>query len=229
MAIEFVQNYTDLSTDKGYQFKFFCDKCGNGYMSSFRASAIGIASSAAQVAGSLFGGVFGKIGSSSYEVQRAIGGPAHDKALEAAVTEMKPKFKQCSRCGKWVCGEVCWNHEQNLCEQCAPNLDEEIASAQADGGPRSGLREGEDGGLAEGPRHLPQAGGGVPLLRGAHAGRQVLPLLRRQSLAGRQLLQVRDEDRGGPEVLSRVRQQARLTRPVILRSGATKNLLQSNG
>ncbi len=45
---------------------------------------------------------------------------------------MKPKFKQCTRCGKWVCGEVCWNHEQNLCEQCAPNLDEEIASAQAD-------------------------------------------------------------------------------------------------
>ncbi len=132
MAIEFVQNYSDLSTDKGYQFKFFCDKCGNGYMSSFRASAIGIASSAAQVAGSLFGGVFGRIGSSSYEVQRAVGGPAHDKALEAAVTEMKPKFKQCSRCGKWVCGEVCWNHEQNLCEQCAPNLDEEIASAQAD-------------------------------------------------------------------------------------------------
>jgi hypothetical protein len=131
MAIEFVQNYSDLSTDKGYQFKFFCDKCGNGYMSSFRASAIGIASSAAQVAGSLFGGVFGRIGSSSYEVQRAVGGPAHDKALEAAVTEMKPKFKQCSRCGKWVCGEVCWNHEQNLCEQCAPNLDEEIASAQA--------------------------------------------------------------------------------------------------
>ena len=79
MAIEFVQNYSDLSTDKGYQFKFYCDKCGNGYMSSFRASAIGIASSAAQVAGSLFGGIFGNVSSSSYEVQRAVGGPAHDK------------------------------------------------------------------------------------------------------------------------------------------------------
>jgi hypothetical protein len=132
MAIEFVQNSSDLSTDKGYQFKFFCDKCANGYMSSFRASAIGIASSAAQVAGSLFGGIFGSVSSSSYEVQRAIGGPAHDKALAAAVEEMKPKFKQCSRCGKWVCGEICWNREQNLCTQCAPNLDEEIASAQAE-------------------------------------------------------------------------------------------------
>jgi len=132
MAIEFVQNYSDLSTDKGYQFKFFCDKCGNGYMSSFHASAIGIASSAAQVAGSLFGGFLGRVGSSSYEVQRAIGGPAHDKALQAAVAEIKPKFKQCSRCGKWVCGEICWNPERNLCEGCAPNLDEEIASAQAE-------------------------------------------------------------------------------------------------
>lgn len=131
MAIEFVQNYSDLSTDKGYQFKFFCDKCGNGYMSSFRASAIGMASSAAQVAGSLFGGIFRSVSSSSYEVQRAVGGPAHDKALAEAVGEMKPKFKQCSRCGKWVCGESCWNHGQNLCERCAPNLDEEIASAQA--------------------------------------------------------------------------------------------------
>lgn len=131
MAIEFVQNYSDLSTDRGYQFKFFCNKCGNGYMSSFRASAIGIASSAAQVAGSLLGGIFRNVSSSSYEVQRAVGGPAHDKALAAAVAEMKPKFKQCGRCGKWVCAEICWNHEQNLCEWCAPNLDEEIASAQA--------------------------------------------------------------------------------------------------
>ena len=37
-TIEFTGNYEDLSTDKGYQFKFFCEKCGNGYMSSFRPS-----------------------------------------------------------------------------------------------------------------------------------------------------------------------------------------------
>jgi len=132
MAIEFVRNFDDLSTDKGYQFKFYCDKCGNGYMSSFETSAIGVASSAAQVAGNLLGGIFGRAASSSYEIQRAIGGPAHDKALAAAVAEMKPRFKQCTRCGRWVCGEVCWNREQNLCEECAPNLDEEVASAQAE-------------------------------------------------------------------------------------------------
>jgi double zinc ribbon protein/RING finger family protein len=132
MAIEFVRNFDDLSTDKGYQFKFYCDKCGNGYMSSFEPSMLGMASSAAQVAGNLLGGIFGRAASSSYEIQRAVGGQAHDKALATAVAEMKPKFKQCTRCGRWVCGEICWNHERNLCEECAPNLDEEIASAQAE-------------------------------------------------------------------------------------------------
>ena len=41
--IQFVQNYQDLSTDKGYQFKFHCDKCGNGFMTEFQTSAIGMA------------------------------------------------------------------------------------------------------------------------------------------------------------------------------------------
>jgi hypothetical protein len=33
--IQFVANYDDLSTDKGFQFKFHCDKCRNGYLSRF--------------------------------------------------------------------------------------------------------------------------------------------------------------------------------------------------
>src|SRR5258708_3217467 len=37
--IEFVQNYEDLSTDMGYQFKFHCDPCHNGHMSRFNRSA----------------------------------------------------------------------------------------------------------------------------------------------------------------------------------------------
>jgi hypothetical protein len=43
--IQFVRNYDDLSTDRGYQFKFYCDKCGNGYMSRFQPSVIGTAGS----------------------------------------------------------------------------------------------------------------------------------------------------------------------------------------
>src|SRR5215470_13699834 len=68
LAIEFVQNYQDLSTDKGYQFKFFCDKSGS---------------------------------SSSYDIQRAIGGPAHDRA--------------CPSCGAHTSGG-------EFCPECGANL-----------------------------------------------------------------------------------------------------------
>lgn len=130
--IEFTGNYEDLSTDRGYQFKFYCEKCGNGYMSSFKASKLGMAASAAQVAGNLLGGIFGRVSDSAYEIQRAVGGPAHDAALREAVQEIRPQFKQCTRCGDWVCRPICFNEKAQLCEGCAPDLDEEIAAAQSE-------------------------------------------------------------------------------------------------
>jgi len=132
VAIRFTGNYQDLSTDRGYQFKFYCEKCNNGYMSSFQTSTIGMLGSAARAASSLFGGFLSNVADSSYEVQRAVGGPAHDSALKAAVDEISPIFKQCTRCGHWVCEPVCWNKKAGLCESCAPDLDEEMASAQAE-------------------------------------------------------------------------------------------------
>lgn len=128
--IQFVNNYQDLSTDKGYQFKFNCDKCGNGYMSKYQPSYIGMAGSFLNAAGNLLG--WGSsAGNSAYEVQRAVGGSAHDSALQTAVEEGKQHFHQCSRCGKWVCPEVCWNEKSNQCEDCAPRYEEEMASAHA--------------------------------------------------------------------------------------------------
>ena len=129
--IQFVQNYEDLSTDKGYQFKFHCDKCGNGFMTEFQTSAIGMAESALRVAGSVFGGFFNTAGNSAYEIQRAIGGPAHDSALAKAVEEGKTHFHQCTRCGKWVCPDVCWNADASMCDGCAPRFQQELASAHA--------------------------------------------------------------------------------------------------
>lgn len=129
--IKFVANYDDLSTDKGYQFKFYCDKCGNGTLSSFQTSITGVAGGLLKAAGDLFGGVFGRASDSAYEIQRAVGGKAHDDALQKAIEEGKLHFKQCSRCGKWVCPEVCWNRERGLCEECAPDEGETIAAAQA--------------------------------------------------------------------------------------------------
>jgi uncharacterized OB-fold protein len=131
-TIEFTGNYQDLSTDKGYQFKFFCEKCGNGYMSTFKSSTLGMASSAIEAANSLFGGLFGRAANTAYEIQRAVGGPAHDSALREAVEEIRPLFKQCTRCGRWICEPVCFNKKAQLCESCAPDMDEEIAAAQAE-------------------------------------------------------------------------------------------------
>jgi hypothetical protein len=129
--IQFVQNYQDLSTDRGYQFKFHCDKCGNGYMTRFQTSTFGIAESALSIAGSLFGGVFNAAKNAEYDIQRAVGGKAHDSALETAVAEGKVYFKQCARCGKWVCPEVCWNGDAAMCDGCAPKFEQEMAAGQA--------------------------------------------------------------------------------------------------
>ena len=128
--IQFVANYDDLSTDKGYQFKFHCDKCRNGYMSRYQPNAIGIAGSLLQAASSLFGSL-GGAENAAYQIQRAVGGKAHDEAFEKAVAEGKEQFKQCTRCGHWVCPDACWNHRAGLCEDCAPDEQEELRAQQA--------------------------------------------------------------------------------------------------
>jgi hypothetical protein len=130
-TIPFTNNYQDLSSQRGFQFKFFCEKCGNGYLSTFRASTLGTAAAAANAAASLLGGLFGRAAQSAQSLQSLVAGPQHDAALNAAVKEISPLFKQCTRCGNWVCEPVCWNKKAGLCETCAPDLDEEIAAAQA--------------------------------------------------------------------------------------------------
>ena len=57
--IQFTKNHSDHSTDKGYQFEFFCDRCGNGFMTEFKASMGGMATSALRAPSDIFGGVLG--------------------------------------------------------------------------------------------------------------------------------------------------------------------------
>jgi hypothetical protein len=130
--IPFTDNYQDLSTDRGFQFRLCCERCGNGYMSSFQNSHAGIAGDALRVAGGLLGGIFGRAADSAYDIQRAVGGPEHDSALRRAVEEIKPQFHQCQRCGQWVCGDVCWNTGRNQCVNCSPKMDQEIAAIESE-------------------------------------------------------------------------------------------------
>jgi predicted amidophosphoribosyltransferase len=48
------------------------------------------------------------------------------------VTEIRPLFKQCKRCGNWICEPICFNKKAQLCDGCAPDLDKEMAAAQAE-------------------------------------------------------------------------------------------------
>jgi membrane protease subunit (stomatin/prohibitin family) len=130
-AIQFTRNHTDHSTDKGFQFEFICDRCGNGHMSEFKSSVSGLASSALRTAGDIFGGLLGQVSRGSYEIERAIRGPAHDKAFHEAVEEIKVNFCQCPKCAKWACLGTCWNQKRGLCYDCAPNVETELAAAQA--------------------------------------------------------------------------------------------------
>ena len=129
--IQFTRNHNDHSTDKGFQFEFMCDRCGNGFMTEFQASAVGMAGSALRAAGNLFGGILGSASNSAYEIERAVQGPAHDKAFHAAVDEAKPNFRQCPKCTHWVCLASCWNGKRSLCFDCAPDMEVELTAAQS--------------------------------------------------------------------------------------------------
>src|SRR2546427_10360117 len=57
--IPFTDNYQDHSTRNGWQFEFFCERCGNGYSSSFKKSVAGFGGRLARIGGSLLGGGVG--------------------------------------------------------------------------------------------------------------------------------------------------------------------------
>jgi hypothetical protein len=130
--VRFTDNYTDHSTESGYQFEFFCERCGNGYKSAFQASAIGMGSKVARGLGGLLGGGgLSNLGYAGQEAKDLTGSQAKDKALAKAVEEMEPYFKQCHKCGQWVCNEICWNEEYGLCVNDAPKLEQELAGMQS--------------------------------------------------------------------------------------------------
>ncbi|MDQ2982599.1 MAG: zinc ribbon domain-containing protein [Actinomycetota bacterium] len=131
--VRFTDNYTDHSTEAGYQFEFFCERCGNGYKSGFNASAVGIGGQALKTLGGMFGGggKLSQLGYSADSVKDLTESKAKDKALAVAVQEVTPLFNQCHKCGNWVCKEICWNEEFSLCVTCAPKLAQEVAGMQS--------------------------------------------------------------------------------------------------
>ena len=129
--IEFVQNYSDLSTQKGFQFEFYCNRCGSGFRTGFKPSVTGTESGVLDAASSVFGGILGRAADIGDRIHSAGWEKAHDEAFEEALKELKPEFIQCPRCSSWVCRSSCWNTKKGLCKECAPDLGVEMSAAQA--------------------------------------------------------------------------------------------------
>ena len=96
--IEFTRNYSDLSTSEGFQFEFYCDRCGTGYRTPFKASLTGKVANVLDAAGSFFGGVLGRAANIGERVRSASWEKAHDEAFREAMEILKPDFVQCPRC-----------------------------------------------------------------------------------------------------------------------------------
>lgn len=129
--IEFGGNYDDLSTDKGYQFEFHCQRCGKGFRTKFQTSVTGVAASALEAASGLFGGLLGGAARIGESVRSSAWEKGHDTAFEAAWEEVKDNFYLCPKCSQWVCKKGCVNTKKGLCKECAPDLGVEMAAAQS--------------------------------------------------------------------------------------------------
>ena len=84
----FTRNYRDHSNNEGFQFEFFCDKCGSGFRSSFATNALGLASDLLKAAGSLFGGAVASAGwGADLVATLGLPGRLRDTSVSEAVLE----------------------------------------------------------------------------------------------------------------------------------------------
>jgi Double zinc ribbon len=136
----FSQNNRDLSQssgdDAGFEFEFYCRRCGDTWRSGFEGYKLGRASGWLRRAGSMASGAASNVG---WEVANTVGGladagwhRARDAAFQRAIGKAQGHFHRCARCTDHVCGN-CWNADSGLCRQCAPDLQSEVEQARAQG------------------------------------------------------------------------------------------------
>jgi hypothetical protein len=122
--IEFVSNYSDLCTEKGFQFEFNCDRCANGFRTRLHPWTAGSVGGVLGAVGSLLGGMFAPGADGGERARSGAWQKAHDEAFQESVQEMRAQFIQCPRCSRWVCRRSCWSSRRGLCRDCAPGLGE---------------------------------------------------------------------------------------------------------
>ena len=121
VEVPFASNYSDLSTEEGNQYEFFCERCGNGYKSTFKNATItNIGSKATKSLGGMFGGKLSKVASSAdAALHNVADSKVTEKAFSSAVDEVQRRFHRCNICRDWVCEEKCWDDQYGLCTTCA--------------------------------------------------------------------------------------------------------------
>jgi hypothetical protein len=131
--VPFTDNFRDLSNDNGYQFEFFCERCGNGHRSPFQRDKVATGRGLLRSLGSLSDGwgVADRLGYAGDMLSRSTGSATKDRALASAVETVAPHFRQCRGCGNWVCADVCWNEPIGQCLVCSPSVADELSRAQA--------------------------------------------------------------------------------------------------
>jgi hypothetical protein len=115
-------NYRDISTSMsdvsaGFQFEFFCEKCGETSRSAFKPYRKG------QITGWLnrFAFMFydlNKAGRATGAFAEAGSSGAKGDALEEARAAAAALYERCDSCRKWV-GRECWNSSTGSCRECA--------------------------------------------------------------------------------------------------------------
>jgi hypothetical protein len=122
-TIPFTSNYSDVSTYDGYQFEFYCSRCGNGHRSAFRPAVTSIGGKIAEIGGTLLGGEVGsklqQVGMFAQYGRSGTRGMTNDSRLEEAARDVADEFAQCRGCAQWMCKQVCWNAPAGVCHQCA--------------------------------------------------------------------------------------------------------------
>ncbi|HEV2763326.1 MAG TPA: zinc ribbon domain-containing protein [Pyrinomonadaceae bacterium] len=125
---EFVSRFDDLSGERGYQFRFYCDACGAGHLSGLRPTRAGAAGTLLRAAGEFLSELVVPAVAPPPGQDEATD-PAREEARRAAVREASEHFRRCERCARWVCAEGCWNEAAGRCRHdCTSHAAEEAAA-----------------------------------------------------------------------------------------------------
>ena len=146
MALQpFTKNFSDSSTEAGFQFTFFCDLCQDGYKTKFIESKtykkkgfLKMLGSAANIVGEMTGhsGLGYNLARGADAASATFNGMSpewhkeHEAAFELAQNEAQEHFHRCPKCRKYVC-ESDWNEQEGLCTEDAPRTNVEVAAAKS--------------------------------------------------------------------------------------------------